>query len=268
MIQMVAKYIYLMKIEFHKFGEFKLNFFSQCLILPVKFMVLILFWRSLYEVNGDIINGYTFWQMIFYYLQVSIISFVVQPFAVVTYELFRDIQTGNIDIMMTKPISYLGRSYLMKWHHPLFGFIFLAIVDASYFCFFEPITMRHFFIMISVKFLFLIISASILFLLFALVGIQSFFISKSLSIRDILWMLIKLFSGSLLPVSFYSNSFMQISHFLPFQYIYYVPTMAMNDWSQALSTYFVSGILWIAVLSLITVIFYRLGCYNHESLGG
>lgn len=68
MIQMAAKYLYLLKIEIHRFSEFKVNFFSQCLILPVKFLVLLLFWASLYEANGEVINGYTYWQMIFYYV--------------------------------------------------------------------------------------------------------------------------------------------------------------------------------------------------------
>ena len=267
MIQMAAKYLYLLKIEIHKFSEFKVNFFSQCLILPVKFLVLILFLGSLYEANGEVINGYTYWQMIFYYVQVSIISFVVQPFAVVTYELFRDIQTGNIDVMMTKPVSYLLRSYLVKCHHPLFGFFFLAVADALYFGFFEPVPLSQFLVMLGIQLLFLIISASILFLLFALVGILSFFISKSLSIRDILWMLIKLFSGSLLPVAFYSDTFLKISNDLPFQYIYYIPTLAMSEATEAL-VYVLPGLLWIIVLGVITKLLYHWGCQIHESLGG
>ena len=76
-----------------------------------------------------------------------------------------------------------------------------------------------------------------------------------------------IFSGSLLPVAFYSDTFLKISNYLPFQYIYYIPTLAMSEAAEAL-VYVLPGLLWIIVLGVITKLLYHWGCRVHESLGG
>ncbi|MFA5000903.1 MAG: hypothetical protein WC531_01600 [Candidatus Paceibacterota bacterium] len=88
-------------------------------------ILLILYWY-VFKLNNGVINGTTFlfaaWSIFFYF------SFSVLRLRDISREIMKDIQTGNVEVLFSKPISYL--SYRMWWQvgSGIYSFVVITLL--------------------------------------------------------------------------------------------------------------------------------------------
>ena len=108
---------------------------------------------------------------------------------------------------------------------------------------------------------------TILFFIFEIVGILSFWFENTLSLRDIVWIVIQIFSGEMIPLFLLTEKF-QFLNYLPISYIYYYPVMVLQGKSGNILYVFLMQIIWIAVLFSIANFAFKIGVNKYESQGG
>lgn len=259
-------YFILLKAEFKKTRDFKANFAAQCLFIPIKLLILILFWTAIFK-HTTVIQGFELNDMILYYFGIHTTSYFINPFCIITYDMYKDITTGNMDLYLTKPLSYFLIHYISKLHHYIFGsLIFLGIssllkevglVNVSY--------MNLIFIVF-----FILLSCTLLYLMFLTIGILTFYLKNTLSLRDILWAFIRLLCGTLLPLEFYPKIVLNVLEYLPFKYIYYTPSMLLikNINMMEIVKELVIIFIWITLLIKFNQWLWRKAVKKNTALGG
>ena len=100
----------------------------------------------------------------------------------------------------------------------------------------------------------------ILFLLQMLIGLLSFWVKKTITMRDLIFEIFAILGGSLMPIDFFPIFIQKLSLYSPFAYIYYLPSKIL---SGAMDQNYAKGlaiqIIWIIILYIICQALYKFG---------
>lgn len=212
-------------------------------------ILLILYWY-VFKLSNGVINGTTFlfaaWSIFFYF------SFSVLRLRDISREIMKDIQTGNVEVLFSKPISYL--SYRMWWQvgSGIYSFVVITLlaVVALFFIIGLPPTMTIS-IFIPTLILTFICGAVLSLFLYTIVGLLSFWIED---INPVFWIVDKvvmILGGSYLPVALFPAFMFKIALWSPFGASQFVTHTVYETWQT--NWYQLVGIqlFWIVLLGLI-----------------
>src|SRR3989344_843306 len=212
-------------------------------------ILLILYWY-VFRLNNGVINGTTFlfaaWSIFFYF------SFSVLRLRDISREIMKDIQTGNVEVLFSKPISYL--SYRMWWQvgSGIYSFVVITLlaVVALIFIIGLPPTMTIG-IFIPTLILTFLCGAILSLFLYTIVGLLSFWIED---INPVFWIVDKavmILGGSYLPVALFPAFMFKIALWSPFGASQFVTHTVYETWQT--NWYQLIGIqlFWIVLLGLV-----------------
>ncbi|PKL72307.1 hypothetical protein CVV26_02210 [Candidatus Kuenenbacteria bacterium HGW-Kuenenbacteria-1] len=217
--------------------------FSRCGIL------LALYWY-VFNIKGGVINNTTFlfasWSIFFYF------AFMLLHLRGISRMIMQDVQTGNIEILFSKPISYL--SYRMWWQigFNLYSFIIITIIAVIVLISITgiPETMT---ISIFIPTLILTFICGIILSLFlyTIVGLLSFWIEDINPIFMIVDKTIMILGGSYLPIALFPTIMYNIALYSPFGASQFITHTVYKTWQT--NWYQLIGIqlFWIILLGLI-----------------
>lgn len=218
-------------------------------------LLLVLYWY-VFRLNNGVINGTTFlfaaWSIFFYF------SFSVLKLRAISKEIMRDVKTGNIEVLFSKPISYL--SYKMWWQigSGLYSFLvitFLAMIALFFIVGFPPtMTISIFIPTLILTFLCGVILSLFL---YAIVGLLSFWIED---INPVFWIVDKavmILGGSYLPVALFPAFMYKIALYSPFGASQFVSHTVYENWQT--NWYKLVGIqlFWIVLLGLVLYFMFK-----------
>lgn len=257
MIKAIRSYLAQARIGFKVGIQYRFHFIISMATVPLSLVIYYFLWQSIYTYTGqEIIRGFTLPAMIQYYVLSMIVGFFVWCDTDKWME--QDIKRGHIITMFTYPMKFM-------WQHlafeiginslgillemiPVFaiGFIFfgLSVAPAFYFTAFLASVVLAFFLAFFISFN---------------VGLSAFWLQKIEGIRRVRRTLLLFLSGGMIPLSFFPVWTQYVSHFLPFEYIRYVPIKIY------LAEYSVIGVLlqlglqvvWIVLLYLLSQFVYK-----------
>ncbi len=212
-------------------------------------ILLILYWY-VFKLSNGVINGTTFifaaWSIFFYF------SFMLLRLRDISRLMMQDIQSGNVEVLFSKPISYL--SYRMWWQvgSGLYSFVVITILAAIALGLIIglPYTMV---IGIFIPTLLLTFLCGIVLSLFmyAIVGLLSFWIED---INPVFWIvdkIVMILGGSYLPVALFPPLMKKIALYTPFGASQFVTHTVYESWQT--NWYQLVGIqlFWIVLLGLV-----------------
>ncbi|MFA6919007.1 MAG: hypothetical protein WC244_02765 [Patescibacteria group bacterium] len=218
-------------------------------------ILLILYWY-VFKLDNGVINGTTFiftaWSIFFYF------SFSVLRLRDISRLIMQDVQSGNIEVLFSKPISYI--SYRIWWQigSGLYSFIIITILTVIALAFiigFPPTMTINLFIP---TFILTFLCGSILSLLiYAIVGFLSFWIED---INPVYWIVDKavmILGGSYLPIALFPKFMYQIALYSPFgasQFVTHTPYQSwQTNWYQLIGI----QLFWIILLSIIVYFMFK-----------
>jgi ABC-2 type transport system permease protein len=218
-------------------------------------VLLVLYWY-VFKLNNGVINGTTFilsaWSIFFYF------SFSTLRLHEISRLMMQDVQTGNIEVLFSKPVSYF--SYRMWWSigSGLYPFTVVTMVTsiALILIIGLPATMT-----IGVFIPTLILTffcASILtLLLYSIIGLLSFWIED---INPVFWIVSKavmILGGSYLPIALFPPFLYKISLYSPFGASQFVTHTVYESWQT--NWYQLVGIqlLWIILLGFVVYFMFK-----------
>lgn len=177
------------------------------------------------------------------------------------YDLMDDISTGNLDIYLVRPMNYLLYKYFSSLH--IFFLFLLGMLV------FGAVNGINLFSLQSLNIIcFYIISISFVFIIFAMIGTLSFLVENVLTFRDNAWNIIRLFGGSIIPLNFHPPTLSHLLKFLPFEYIYYKPTVFTQGILLPTTQDYLITITWFLVGIFILRIMWNKSLKLYSSQGG
>lgn len=252
-----AKAMILLSLQ--KMTEYKTRLVSFFILVPVKILIWVIIWSCLYS-GKSLTTVYSYNNMIMYYVVLSVYDVISMPFCTITYELMEDIRSGNLDMYIVKPLNYFYYRYFEKSNNILLLLIGLVILSIF--------NQRLFSINFIANIFLFIVSTIIIFLLFAIIGVMSFIVENVLTFRDNLWNIVKICSGSILPLSMYPAAIQKIFSYTPFPYIYYLPISTCLIIPNNLSKICLIAALWVVILMIVLNISWKLAIKHYSSQGG
>lgn len=212
-------------------------------------ILLILYWY-VFKLNNGVIHGTTFlfiaWSILFYSL------FSVLRMSDIPREIMRDIKTGNVEVLFSKPISYL--SYRMWWQvgSGIYSFVVITILAAVALIVIIgfPLTMTIS-IFIPTLILTFICGVILSLFLYTIVGLLSFWIED---VSPVFWIVdktIMALGGSYLPIALFPAFMYKIALYSPFGASLFVTHTVYETWQTNWYQLVSIQLFWIVLLGLV-----------------
>lgn len=253
----MAKYIEMIRIRFLMMLAYRTNYYSGILIYTINIGAYYFLWGAIYGEKGSI-QGLSVAQMTTYVA----VGWMARAFYFnnIDREIAEEIREGRVAIEMIRPYSYLGMKVMQGLGEGIFRFAFFSIPGMILVSFLFSLTITShmqtwFSFLLSILFSFIINTQINL-----ITGMMTFFLFNNDGLMYAKRVAIDLFSGLLLPISFYPLWAQSIMNFFPFQAISYIPSMIFSEGltGQAVWNAIMFQIIWSVILILPIVFMWKL----------
>ncbi|MDG5786270.1 ABC-2 family transporter protein [Evansella sp. AB-P1] len=232
-------YVEMIRIRFLMMLAYRTNYYSGILIYSINIGAYYFLWQAIYG-SQESIEGMSVTQMTTYIA----VAWMARAFYFnnIDREIAQEIQEGKVAIEMIRPYNYLGIKTMQGLGEGLFRLLFFSVPGMVIIGLAFPIDFSN---SITVWLLFIV---SIIFSFIVntqlnlLTGILTFFLLYNTGLIRGKRVVIDLFSGLLLPISFYPMWAQDIMGFLPFQAISYIPSMIFTEGFTGAEIYSALGI--------------------------
>ncbi|MCH6267016.1 MULTISPECIES: ABC transporter permease [Neobacillus] len=220
------KYLEMIRIRFLMMLAYRTNYYTGILIYGINIGAYYFLWTAIYSGKEEI-QGLSITQMTTYVA----ISWMARAFYFnnLDREMAMEIMEGKVAVELIRPYNYLGMKTMQGLGEGIFRLFFFSLpgLIIVYFVFPIQITLKP-----GVWGLFaisILLSFFINTQLNLLTGITTFFLYNNSGLIRAKRVVIDLFSGLLLPMSFFPGWAQGIMKFLPFQGISYIPSMIYTE---------------------------------------
>lgn len=237
--------------------RYRFNFFIAMAMTPLSLIIFYFLWKSIYSYTGqEIIRGFTFSAMVQYYVLSMIVGFFI--WCDIDKWISQDVRRGHVITMFVYPMNFL-------WQHLSFeiGMNFLGLVLEIIpvfiigFVFFGLQVAPLFNIIMFI--VSVILAFFLTFLLTFNVGLSAFWLKKIDGIRKVRRTLLLFLSGGMIPLTFFPESIQTILHYLPFEYLRFVPINIYLNTYSSIGVLIRVGIqiIWIVALYMLSIVIYK-----------
>jgi ABC-2 type transport system permease protein len=101
------KYVSVFNIGLQNTFVYRWNYFLRALFGLIPLAGTVFLWRAIFRESGGGLHGYDYGSMIYYYLLALLVSNLVTP-TEDEWQIAADIREGQINALLTKPMSYLA----------------------------------------------------------------------------------------------------------------------------------------------------------------
>ncbi|WLR51274.1 ABC-2 family transporter protein [Bacillus tianshenii] len=222
----MAKYIEMIRIRFLMMLAYRTNYYSGILIYSINIGAYYFLWTAIYG-GKESIEGLSVIQMVTYIA----VAWMARAFYFnnIDREIAREIKEGKVAVELIRPYHYLGMKTMQGLGEGIFRLLFFSLPGMVIVYFIFPLELSASFS------IWLFFAASLVFSFVIntqinlLTGILTFFFFNNDGLIRAKRVTIDLFSGLILPISFYPGWAQEIMKFFPFQAISYIPSMIFTE---------------------------------------
>jgi len=222
----MSMYLEMIRVRFLMMLAYRTNYYSGILIYSINIGAYYFLWSAIYGSNEEI-QGLSVLQMTTYVA----VAWMARAFYFnnIDREIAAEIKDGKVAIEMIRPYNYLGMKTMQAHGEGIFRLLFFSVPGMIIVALIFPISfsasfMTWVFFLISLVFSFIVNTQINL-----LTGIMSFFLFNNSGLIRAKRVVIDLFSGLLLPISFFPLWAQSVMSYLPFQAISYIPSMIFTE---------------------------------------
>ncbi|MBT5022249.1 hypothetical protein HOK51_00810 [Candidatus Woesearchaeota archaeon] len=251
---------------------YKFEFAIALVTTPISLFIFYYLWKSIYEFSKvNIIRGYTFPELVTYFVLSMIVSFFV--WSDVDQWLEHEIVKGDLVGWLLRPISYIKNEFCFETGLKIISFTIQAIPIAIGAHLVLDLNLTSWiwllFAIVSV-----LLASIMIFLISFAIGTTSFWLKRIQGLRRFKRGIILLLSGGLLPLTFFPTWWTNVSHFLPFEYIRYVPiNIYLGKYSLTGSGFenvfitLATQLIWVIILFVLCKLLWNLAIKKFAGAG-
>jgi ABC-2 type transport system permease protein len=241
------KYLEMIRIRFLMMLAYRTNYYTGILIYSINIGAYYFLWTAIYGSKPQI-EGLSVIQMTTYVA----VAWMARAFYFnnIDREMAVEIMEGKVAIELIRPYSYLGMKTMQGLGEGIFRFLFFSVPGLVIVAFIFPVKFTWNPTVWGLFGISILLSFFINTQLNLLTGITTFFLFNNSGLIRAKRVVIDLFSGLLLPISFFPEWAQGVMKYLPFQGISYIPSMIFtNGFShqQAISAIW-QQFVWVIVL--------------------
>ncbi len=265
----MKKYIPFFKAGMMEEMAYKTAIFSWLLITVLQLTCIVFLWIAVYaNAASPVINGFTFKEMIVYFVVTNIFSFVCLESSTL-YDINTEIKDGTIAISFIKPISYrfrflfrcmgactcrliiMGLPSLIISFSLFIGLGYLKIESV-------PVFIAH----VLLFFVAMILAVAMYDTIDYMCGVLCFYTTAAWGLNFSKGVLVGFFSGTLIPLAFFPGKFGKIVEELPFKGLSQNPVFILTLRVDLLTSvkYIISSAIWLVIFSILGKLL-----FNHAS---
>ncbi|WP_409273928.1 ABC transporter permease [Neobacillus sp. SCS-31] len=251
------KYLEMVRMRFLMMLAYRTNYYTGILIYSINIGAYYFLWSAIYS-GKESIQGLSVSQMTTYVA----IAWMARAFYFnnLDREMALEIMEGKVAIELIRPYSYLGMKTMQGFGEGIFRLLFFSVPGMVIVSLIFPVKLIWDpavwgLFAVSIFFSFLINTQINL-----LTGITTFFLYNNAGLIRAKRVVIDLFSGLLLPMSFFPGWAQEIMKYLPFQGISYIPSMIVTKGfsnGQALEAILQQAV-WVLILLIPIIILWQL----------
>jgi len=254
---MAKLYLELIRMRFLSMLAYRVNYYSGVVIYGINIGAYYFLWGAIYGENGEL-GGLTVAQMTAYVA----IAWMSRAFYFnnIDREIAEDVREGKVAIEMIRPYNYLAVKTVQAFGEGIFRLLFFAapgiFLISLLIPFRFPATLNNWGLYLCSLVLAFLINTQIN----LLTGLLTFFLFRN---DGIIWakrVIVDLFSGLVLPISFFPGWAQTAMGFLPFQAINYYPSLIFTGAISSGRSWELIGlqVIWVLILLVpITLLWKR-----------
>lgn len=229
---------------------YRLHFFASLLSVPVSLLIYYYLWHSIFTHTGaEVIQGFTLAEMVSYYVLIMLVGFMTWSECDKWIE--ESVVSGNTIMPLLKPYRFIAWHYFFELGLAGLGLIIEILpVFIVGILFGLKIASLPYFLLFIVS---LVLAMFLYFLITFIVGLTSFWLFRIGGIRRVKRAVLAFLGGSMLPLTFFPETFQRIFIFLPFQHLRYTPVTIYLEKYTIQHSVLLLGIaaVWVFVLYII-----------------
>lgn len=235
-------------------------------------LMMLFIWLAIYQGQsggGGLIGGFNLSRMLTYYFGVALISAVATAHN--EWDVAREIQMGELSLYLTRPFSYLAHHFLNNLAWKVLKGVCVAPFLLLAFFLFRPFLELSFSGGQLLVFLLVVSLSYLLYFLNSMVfGLIAFWLEEYGSIVELNEMIRALFSGAVLPISFFPGALLTLGQLLPYRLLYDLPLRVLSG--KAGGDELLSGaalqLFWLGFFFILYRFLWRSGVRHYSASGG
>lgn len=266
-MQQLYKYGQVTKITMSNSLVYFWDFLSKNIFFVFIMFIYMMLWRSIYaEMSAEAIGGLSLNAMIWYLIFTELVTLSRTDLHIQVND---DVKSGNIAYLLNKPYNYvyycfsyfIGEIGIKLLTNGIIG-LAVGLIFAGALEGFEPVHLP--FILLA-----LLAGCTINFFIYICLALTSFWVEENSAFFWIYSKLVFTLGGMLIPLDLFPKWLQNISEYLPFAYVTYVPARLAVDFSFAdFGRQFLIQILYLAAFFILSMTLYRKGAKNLNVNGG
>jgi ABC-2 type transport system permease protein len=219
----VEKYVSVFNIGLQNTFVYRWNYFLRALFGLIPLAGTVFLWRAIFKERGGGLHGYDYSSMIYYYLLTILVSNLVTP-TEDEWQIAADIREGQINALLTKPMSYLGYRFSIFLSGRLVYTLVTLPPIALIFVYFRDYIvlpqdpMTYLFATIS-----LLMAAFIQFFITYSLAMMAFWVLEISTIVFIVYSFEYFLGGQMFPIDIMPVGVQAVMKWLPFYYELFCP---------------------------------------------
>ena len=252
----IKKMMFVAHLKIKEEKNFSLDFLLSFIVVAVQSLIYYLVFTRMFLDSSKVDAN----EIVLYFMIINVISISYIPAQYVAWKHMEDINNGTIITYILRPNNYVVYQYVQCFSSFFVRYaVNIGVVFIMQFILGRTVSIIVFFM----GFLSGIFGFTILYLLQAIIGCMTVWFHDILRFRDVVFTLLLVLGGRLLPSKYLVGSLKRIIYYTPLPYVYDAPTNMLLDGNA--STLLYGQIFWIAVLgALYFFLFEKFVAHNIE----
>jgi ABC-2 type transport system permease protein len=218
-----SKYLSVFNIGLQNTFVYRWNYFLRALFGLIPLAGTVFLWRAIFRERGGGMHGYDYGSMIYYYLLTILVSNLVTP-TEDEWQIAADIREGQINSLLTKPMSYLAyRFSIFLSGRLVYTFVTLPPIAVIFFYFRDYIALPHDFMTYAIATVSMLMAAFMQFFITYSLAMMAFWILEISTIVFIVYSFEYFLGGQMFPIDIMPNGVQAVMKWLPFYYELFCP---------------------------------------------
>lgn len=244
----MSAYVELIRIRFLMMLAYRINYYSGILIYTLNIGVYYFTWQAIYGGQGTL-AGFTADQMTTYIA----VSWMARAFYFnnLDREIANEIRDGSVAIQFIRPYNYVIVKVMQGFGEGAFRLLLFMTPGLIIACILFPVQLptdpKLWLIFAWMLFMSFLINTQIN----IITGLSAFFMENNEGMMRMKRVIVDLFSGVIVPISFFPGWLITLNEWLPFQAITYLPSSVFTG---RISFADIPGVLLIQIVWFVILI--------------
>jgi ABC-2 type transport system permease protein len=266
----VAKYISVFNIGLQNTFVYRWNYFMRALFGLIPLAGTVFLWRAVFEERGGDLHGYDYSSIVYYYLVAILVSNLVTP-TEDEWQIAADIREGQINSLLTKPMSYLAyRFSIFLSGRLVFTLVTLPPIALIFLYFRHFITPPEHAATYAIATLSTLMSGLIQFFITYSLAMMAFWILEISTIVFIVYSFEYFLGGQMFPIDIMPAGIQTAMKWLPFYYELFFPVAIFLERLKGAAL--VQGLLiqtgWVFATWAWARFMWKRGLGHYQAVGG